>query len=257
MTYLVALGLGILQGVCEFLPVSSSGHLAVAHAIAARFGFEPMGPAAARTLDLMMHLATTCSILVVLGPSFLRWVREKPAVLLHAAAGTLPLAVLGLFTPLPALSDIPVRATVLLFGATAAWLFAAELFCPAQPRRRGMNLSDALLIGLAQVLAVPPGISRSGMTLGAGLLCGLERAEAFRFAFLLAIPANLGACWHHFHDLPPGGLSVGGPEAVACAAAFLSGCFALPPLGRILVRRGLQRFAGYLLLLSVVLALAL
>lgn len=120
-----------------------------------------------------------------------------------------------------------------------------------------MNLADALLIGLAQVLAVPPGISRSGMTLGAGLLCGLERAEAFRFAFLLAIPANLGACWHHLRDLPPNGLSVGGPQIVACAAAFLAGCLVLPPMGRILVRRGLQRFAGYLLLLSVVLALAL
>jgi undecaprenyl-diphosphatase len=201
VSVLAAILLGIVQGLTEFLPVSSSAHLILARAF---FGWEIPG-AFALAFDVALHVGTLIAIIAFFRVDILEMIRAVPHVVSpgtrvparlaqRIVIGTVPVVIVGLLfndyiehvlrTPL-------VAAWALTIGA--ALMFVAER---VGARRRGeeqVGWIDALLIGCAQASALIPGMSRSGSTIAMGMLLGLRREAAARFTFLLAIPAMLAA----------------------------------------------------------------
>ena len=260
MSILQAFCLGVLQGITEFLPVSSSGHLALAQHL---FGFkEPQ-----LFFDVAVHAGTLMSVLLVFRSDLLQILKDgfsffgtrKPSPLhsggsgspagakmaLMILVGSIPTAMIGLL-----FRDIIERfftspATVGLF----LWTTGLILILSRWPRFNHEDLEtprvlDALVIGLAQGAAINPGLSRSGVTITTGLLLGLRPDLAFRFSFLLSIPAILGALaleGYHLGGNHPGWqvLAVGG------LSAFLVGWAALRILESLVVKGKLFYFAPY------------
>lgn len=243
--------LALLQGLTEFLPISSSGHLVLAQAA---MGFEEPQLA----LDVALHVGTLLAVCVVYRRDLLQLLRSLAAgdgrELGLLALATLPAAVVGLAfkDALEAAFHEPRFAAGGLF-ATGAILLVGEA-----ARKRGPGTSEedaaerpmrwwhALVIGSAQALAIWPGISRSGSTIAAGMLCGLPPARAARFSFLMAIPAILGAA---VLQLPDAAEDPARPEltAILWAAAFAGfvGWGALRILLAFLGRGAFAWFAAY------------
>ncbi len=203
MSLFRALVLGIVQGLTEFLPVSSSGHLIIVRWL---FGWNLGSPAVEKSFDAASHLGTAIAAFLLLrrdilaiARSFLRRRDEEEARLhfrlgLYVVMASAPAAVAGVFAENfveEKLGSVLVVGTQLaLFGA--ALLLADRVSAKSRPIDR-LGASDAFSIGLAQVLALSPGVSRSGITITAGLLRGLDRAAATRFSFLLLVPITAGA----------------------------------------------------------------
>lgn len=246
-----AILLGIVQGLTEFLPVSSSGHLELGKAL---MGIEDAGLA----FSVVVHGATALSTLVVFRKDIAALLMGLPAagkegstsrmfagqVLLSMA----PLAVVYVLfmDDLEAMVDGRIGAVGLALLATSMLLFWAH--------RRGhegghLGWWQALCIGCAQAVAVLPGISRSGATLSAALLLGVSREEAARFSFLMVLPPILGATALEVKDLlatPAAEFSVStGALIAAAAAAFVSGWWACRFMISLVKRNGLQGFAVY------------
>lgn len=218
--------LGLLQGATEFLPVSSSGHLVLGQRL---FGVTSPGV----VLEVALHVATTGAVLV--------FFRRRLADIFKRAAGS---AGWLRFISLIAVASVPAAVVGLFFEDEATALFESPkavawglvftglvLLTTFIIRRRGRNLSDlsyagAFLVGVAQAVAVAPGISRSGMTVVAGVAVGLAGAEAAAFSFLLSVPAVLGAAALETRHLVGGDFYWPG-VAVGVIAAFFSGLVAI------------------------------
>ena len=242
----------MVQGLTEFLPVSSSGHLVVANALLEAIGNEP-------TQDLIevsiaLHLGTLLSVLVYYRNEVKRLFGEDLAVLPLLVIGTLPAVVVGLTIKkgLPEATESAVLESVLLAGfmfpVTAALLVFASRRTPGEMTYQQLGWRGALAIGAAQAFAILPGISRSGATIAAGLLGGLDRQSASTFAFLLAIPAILGAGLLEGIEALEAG-STGTPMttlAVGFVVSFAVGLGALALLIQWVKRGRLAMFAWYL-----------
>jgi undecaprenyl-diphosphatase len=253
MTYPQALVLGVVQGVTEFLPVSSSGHLVLVPHV---FGWPDQGLA----FDAAMHLGTLAALL-----AYFR--TELTGLLTGALARRLALVLLA--ASLPALAvgwlankwiEAHLRSPLVIAMATAFWalvMWWADRRAVEARDARGDPLArvgwaQGLAVGCAQTLALIPGTSRSGITISAGLLTRLDRATAARFSFMLGIPVTAAAgAYKMLHlvrsALPDGD---GGPLAVAVLAAFVSGWLAVWFLVNYLKRRSLLPFVIYRLLLA-------
>lgn len=254
MSLLQALILGLFQGVAEFLPISSSGHLLVFQGL---MGLKDV-PA---LFDVLLHLATLASILIVFRKrvggiimSTVRWIirtsdesdAENLAIIPPAALATVVTAVLGVLINRIDLSGSPKIVAGLLL-VTAAILLASAFF-KGERGYRQMRWTHGLLIGLAQGLGVFPGISRSGITISAGSATGLDRETAGEFSFLIAIPAILGAFVLKLKDVGRlSGAIEPLPLAVASLAAFGTGIVALLVLMPIVRKGKLAWFAAYLI----------
>ena len=206
MNLFTSLLLGVIQGLAEFLPISSSGHLALAQHL---LGVNTEVPA---FFDVLLHLGTLLAVLVAYWGDVVEIVREffrgvgdvvhgttptpvPPArrMILLIIVGTLPLfAILPIHKKVQALGDSMVFIGMALV-VTGFLLFACDLVHRGHKTERSATLLDALLVGVGQALATMPGVSRSGMTISAGCFLGFERSFAVRFSFLLSIPAVLGA----------------------------------------------------------------
>lgn len=188
MSVIEALILGIIQGLTEFLPVSSSGHLKLAQYL---FGFDRLDELL--FFDLVCHLGTLGAILYFFFKPLKIMVKHQPKRLLTVAIGTLPLFPLALFLkPLKQLIDSP-QYLGYFFLITAFLLWAGPKIGNRFARKRcEPSPLGALTVGAFQALATLPGVSRSGATISASLGIGLERHQAVFFSFLLAIPATLG-----------------------------------------------------------------
>lgn len=261
MDLLQAILLGFLQGATEFLPVSSSGHLVLAPWL---LGWPTPGLA----FDTVVHWGTAVA---VVGYFWRDWfaliraalcsLRERSLVDVHArlawfiVIGTVPAAVLGyaLEDFIEAMFSRPVAAAAFLM-ITAGILSVAERWGRRQRDLGTLTWRDALLIGLAQAMAILPGISRSGATIAAGLGRGLKREPAARFSFLLATPIILGAGLLQIADLiQAGGLASQAPTLIAgFLAAGLAGWSCIHFLLRYLQRRRLYPFAIYCAVLGLV-----
>lgn len=201
MTLPVAVLLGIIQGLTEFLPVSSSAHLILARAF---FGWE-MPAEAGLAFDVAVHVGTLAAIMGYFRREIAEMIAALPSALGAAPGprgrlirmlviGTLPLLPVGLlFTDRveETLRQPPVAAGALAVGAVA--MLAAERFGRREHDEDALTWVHALCIGLAQASALIPGMSRSGSTIAIGMFLGLRRDAAARFTFLLAIPAMLAA----------------------------------------------------------------
>lgn len=261
MTYPQAVVLGVVQGLTEFLPVSSSGHLILVPRV---FGWPDQGLG----FDAAVHLGTLAALLAY----FRRELREllsgvlAPQVGLAVVVASLPALVIGWL--LNRWIEAHVRGALLVAATTAFWALVMWV-ADRQAREPVPGSSDplervgwarALAIGAAQALALVPGTSRSGITITTGLFTGLDRATAARFSFLLGIPVTAAAgAYKALGLLGPGlGPEEGGPLLAAIAAAFASGWLAVWFLVGYLQRRSLQLFVVYrLLLAAVIVAVAL
>lgn len=242
--------LGLIQGLTEFLPVSSSGHLAIAQNFLP--GFEQPG----LLFDVMLHLGTMLAVaiyfrreLVLLGTA---WFNQNEEARLYRRLGLLlvaasvPTAVIGLsfkdfFEGL--FDNIPVVAVMLL--VTGTLLFLSERLRSDGRGETQLTLLDALVAGTVQGAAIIPGISRSGSTIAALLLKGVDGTVAARFSFLMALPAVLGAAILELSDV--GGEMTGnlGPYLTGTAVAFVSGLLAIRFLMAVIRKRRLFTFAIY------------
>lgn len=245
MNYLQALLLGLVQGITEFLPVSSDGHLVLAEQIA---GVHTPGV----FVEVMLHVATLGSILMVFGRRFGALVagvlRRDPDRLRYAGlmlVAMVPAGLVGIF-----LKDVIAWTFDSLWMAGFGfWVTGFFLWysgrAPAGTRDRP-SFWQALHIGAAQALAILPGVSRSGMTVATGLWAGMSAVQAAEFSFLMAIPVIGGAglleARHMSTDV---GLVGVGPLIVACLVAFLSGVWAIRWLVALLARGQFHRFAPY------------
>ncbi len=268
MNILKAILLGILQGITEFLPVSSSGHLVVFNASEDSFGLFTV---------VMLHLGTLLAILVYyrrdivslakaslrLASASARALTKKESLrdFLRADASarlaliiivaTVPTGLIGLLLKSQVekfISPGHARIVGLFFIVTAVLVYFADRFPVGLKGLGAGRFADALVVGIFQGIAVIPGLSRSGLTIFAAVSRGFERHDAARLSFLVAVPAMLGAVILEIpKGSPTGDLT---PALVGAAAAFVSGYISLVVLIRILASRKLRYFAGYLLALG-------
>jgi undecaprenyl-diphosphatase len=263
VTIIKALILGIVQGATEFLPISSSGHLVLVPWL---LNWNSGGSSLA--FDTLLHWGTLTAVLIyfwrdlrqillaVLDGLRKRRPMETPSARLgwFIVVGSLPAALVGLLLEewFELVFGKPVAAAVLLFG-TAGLLLFAERTKTVERGLDSMAWRDAVLIGVAQALAILPGISRSGATISAGLRLGLGREEAARYSFLLSVPAVAGAgVWQLYQLSQSGGLS--GQAAVLLtgfASAAVVGYLSIHTLLLFLKRRPLSLFAAYCILFGV------
>ena len=208
MTYLSAILLGLVQGIAEFLPISSSGHLAIAQNL---LGMTDAG-SVPEFFDVLLHLGTLVAVFAAYREDIRAMVREffrgtkdlihystpvpvPPArrLILLIVIATLPLfVVLPIRDAVQGLSDNMVFIGMALI-VTGFLLFASDRRRKGRKTAKTATWLDAVIVGVGQAIATMPGISRSGMTITAGCFVGLERKFAVRFSFLLSIPAILGA----------------------------------------------------------------
>ena len=266
-----AAALGVAQGLTEFIPVSSSAHLVL-------IPFLARWPIPSLAFDVSVHLGTALAVIVYFARDLggilwgsVRWAGGRRSDETTAQARLLGLLVVAsipagiagillsdvfedLFATTERVDDVgaPIVASF-LFGTAAILLAAERVYARRRGRRREVGeitLIDAIVIGLLQAVAIAPGISRSGSTIGAGMFRGLSREAAARFSFLLSLPAIAGAGLVALHDLPSefdmGELVVG------AVVAAITGFAAIAFLMRYLRTRPMRPFAVYCIALGAV-----
>jgi undecaprenyl-diphosphatase len=258
MTILQALILGLLQGLAEFLPISSSAHLALAPWL---FGWPDSGLA----FDVSLHLGTLIALAwyfraewLKLAHAALRIVRRRRVEtteekrVLFLLGATVPAGIAGLL--LEDLAESTFRtpgiiATALIMMGALLWI--ADRWASRERALPDMKWRDALLVGLAQVFALMPGVSRSGATITGARLLGFDRSSAAIFSFLMSMPITGAAVAVKLPDaIREGGLSA--PLIVGIVAAALSSWFAIAVLLRYVSRHSYGVFALYRLVLGAI-----
>jgi len=259
MTWPIALFLAVLQGLTEFLPVSSSGHLALVQNAIERFTGSPLADALA--FDIIVHLGTMLavvlyfrkdlgSLLAALRPGAGGRTTTARRDLFHLFLALFPTAVVGL--ALRPLAAAMLHRPVLVAGFIGV---TGVLLLLTRTRTRGrqdspdtaseFTLTRALIMGTAQGLAVIPGLSRSGLTIAAGLAAGLSPLAAFRMSFLMSIPTVAGAALLELGGHPEALAQLGWPAAGAALVAGLVALVALAILSRTLRQGQFHLFSWY------------
>jgi len=253
--------LGIIQGLTEFLPVSSSGHLVLGQIF---FGITQ----SQLTFDISVHMGTLLAVLVIYSSDILAMISSvfrffSKAVLLkpvsylvnedknlHLAGliiiGSVPTAIIGLvlkqFEHVLFTSQVLVGAMLILTG-TILWVSRNYYF--SENKTSSFGIKNAVFIGVSQGLAVIPGISRSGTTIAVGMFLGLDRHTAAKFSFLLSIPAILGAQILSVKDMIDSGLTIDSITIYATIASFITGLIALKILLTLVHSGRFHLFAPY------------
>ncbi|MGH2767810.1 MAG: undecaprenyl-diphosphate phosphatase [Actinomycetota bacterium] len=263
--------LGLVQGLTEFLPISSSAHLVLVPAFLG-WGLPPLA------FDVLLHAASLVAVLAYFRREFLvilgGIVRPGPGrkLLVLLVVGTIPAAVVGFVFEqrFEAAFERPARVGLELVG-TGLILVLTEVFARRKARDEGGDASGkaegediaealrptgAILVGLGQAVSILPGISRSGSTIGAGMLVGLTRAQAARFSFMLLVPSLAGAGILKIPEIPQLGLGIG-PLAIGFLVCLVASYAAIGGLISYLQRRGLYPFAVYCLVVGTASALIL
>lgn len=271
MNTLQALIMGLLQGLTEYLPVSSSGHLTIASELFGIDGESNM------TFTIAVHVATVLSTLVILGSeigkilkgmcnplsprslkgngTFLNRLNPDQRYVLNILVSMIPIGIVGVFFK-DKVEDI-FGSGLLVVGIclllTAALLTFSYLARPRQ--RENISLSHAFIIGLAQAVAVLPGLSRSGSTIATGLLLGNKKEKLAQFSFLMVIPPILGEALLDVLKMVKGEEATGDidtlPLIVGFVAAFISGCAACKWMIGIVKKGKLIYFAYYCAIVGV------
>lgn len=281
MTIIQGILLGILQGIAEFLPISSSGHLAVAQKL---FGLSDVP----LLFDIVLHLATLAAVILYFRKKIAKlfvilwqWLMHKTfaedgddtdilagntergrRTIIAVFVTTVVTGAIGVFTS-KLIPDMSLKVTAGGFIVTAALLIisafiekrrkaAQQTFSSTSDTHKGINVAQAALIGVMQGIGTFPGISRSGSTIAGALFGGLDRAAAGEYSFIVSIPAILGAFVLELKDLDKVGTSIGAaPVITGCAAAFAWGYISLTVLMKIIKKGRLEWFAAYLIPLGI------
>lgn len=254
MDILDALLLGVIQGLTEFLPVSSSGHLELGKAILG----DTSVPEESLLFTVVMHFATALSTIVVFRKDILEILRglfqfkwnEETRFSLKIIISMIPAAVIGVFfeDQLEQLFGGSVMLVGFMLIVTALLLWLAD---KAKNTLKKVNYSNAFVIGVAQAIALLPGISRSGATISTSVLLGNDKTKAARFSFLMVVPLILGKI---AKDFLSGDLTHSGNTTslmVGFIAAFVSGLFACTWMISLVKKSKLSYFAIYCLLVGI------
>jgi len=251
-----ALILGIIQGLTEFLPVSSSGHLEIAKAI---FGDNAMAKES-MFMTVMLHGATAISTIVVFRKEILeiisglfqfKW-NEKTIFSLKIILSMVPAAFVGVVfnDQIEALFNNQILLVGVMLLLTSGLLFLADR---AKTTDKGVSYKSAIIIGVAQAIAILPGISRSGATISTSVLLGIDRTKATRFSFLMVVPLILGKM---FKDLFSSEFTMGDvsvlPVAIGFIAAFLTGLLACTWMIQLVRKSKLVYFSGYCAIVGLI-----
>ena len=261
MNWLQALILGIIQGLTEYLPVSSSGHLAIGQAL---FGLAD--GESNLTFTVVLHVATVLSTVVILWSEIVwifrdlfkwKW-NEGTRYVVNILISMIPVAIVGFFfkDKIEEVFGSGLLIVGIMLLVTAA-LLAFSYF--AKPRQKE-NISPvhAFIIGIAQACAVMPGLSRSGSTIATGLLLGNKKEKLAQFSFLMVIPPVLGEALLDVKDMFEVGVSeaMGGISPVALIvgflAAFITGCFACKWMVNLVKKGKLIWFAVYCVIVGII-----
>jgi undecaprenyl-diphosphatase len=238
MTFLQGIILALVQGVSEFLPISSKGHLNLAQYL--------LGMQSSLSFDIFLNTATLISVIFFFRKQIDYFVKNLSNIIV----GTLPAIFFG-FILKHRLEGIFENPHILpyLFIVTALMLLATKFL---KPQNRTLDYKTALIIGLFQAAALFPGISRSGSTIFAGLLMGLSATQAFNFSFCLFIPASLGALVLDVKDMVQGGALLTPEYLFSFVLTAIVGYFALNYLKKVLIKGQFWYFGIYLLILSAI-----
>lgn len=274
MSTLHSIYLGIIQGIAEFLPISSSGHLAIAQNL---FGLEEVP----LLFDIFLHLATLLAVCIVfckkiweLLKCFGRWITKRPRpetnesvnneiltgtekagrrTIIAIIVSTIITGVIGIVTS-KLIPDLSVKFVCAGFLITAALLIISGIIEKKNeakienPVQEGVSLKQSIVIGLMQGLGTLPGISRSGSTISGALFSKLDRKAAGDYSFIISIPAILGAFVLDLKDLGEVSSTIGMPQVLAgCIAAFITGFISLKLLMKIIRKGKLAWFSAYLI----------
>ena len=268
MSWLQVVVLSVVQGLTEFLPVSSSGHLAI---VSELFFADDAGASFTAVSQLGTELAVLIYFAKDIGRILVAWfggLRDSSRRTADywlgwwVIIGTVPIGAAGLIFKHYIRDDVRnlwiIATALIVFSAVIA---AAEYFGKQTRPIEQFTWKDSIVIGVSQCLALIPGVSRSGATISAGLFMGQEREAAARFGFLLAIPAVLASGLYSLPDAfhPDGrGMSASGPQlAVSVAIAFVVGLAAVSWFLKFLVRHGMYWFVGYRVILGATLLVLL
>ena len=281
MSVIQGILLGILQGIAEFLPISSSGHLAVAQNI---FGLDDLP----LLFDVFLHLATLAAVCLYfwrkiweLLKCFGRWISRSPKVkenskdydvvlaqkdlanrkiIIAIILSTVVTGVMGILSS-KLIPNISIKVTCCGFLVTSLFLILSSVIEKRTSRlaqdsddKKNPSVSkvQALIIGFMQGIGTLPGISRSGSTIAGALFCGVDRSLAGEYSFIISIPAILGAFILELKDLGEVSSSIGAAPVIAgCAAAFATGYISLTFLMKMIKKGKLQYFALYLIPLAI------
>ncbi len=226
--------LGIVQGLTEFLPISSSGHLVI---LKHWLNFQSEGA----IMEVTLHFATLLAIIVFFRKKLLDYVTKEKILII--IVGTIPIALIGILFK----DEIKLLFNNYLLVTVTLSLTGLMLFLSKNPKesKEEPDLKMALIIGLAQALALTPGISRSGFTVATALLLGVKRKKAFEFSFILAIPALLGAFIINIPDILETNIEVFS-LLTGALAAFFSGLLALWIFYKVTIKKDLYLFSYYL-----------
>lgn len=272
MSLLQSILLGILQGIAEFLPISSSGHLQVVQNL---FGLDEVP----LLYDVFLHLATLLAVCIYFRKSiwkllkvFGRFIARRPApteidendllcgteergrkTIVALIVSTIITGIIGIFTS-KLIPELSIKVTCAGFIVTACFLIISSVIerrknaNAEQTKSNGISVLQATIIGFMQGVGTLPGISRSGSTIAGAQFCGVERSAAGEYSFLVSIFAILGAFVLELKDLKEVSSSIGAANVIAgCISAFVFGYFALACLMKIIKKGKLEWFAAYLI----------
>ncbi len=239
MTPIQALILGIVQGLTEFLPVSSSGHLVIFQHL-----FNLQQPPI--LFDVVVHIATLIAVIFYFSSKLKK---ISPQLIKLTILGTVPAIIAGLIIE-PYLESIFSSLFIVSLGLffTGLILLSTKFYSPKKTSK--LNHKNTLIIGLAQAMAIMPGISRSGSTVIAGLHQGIKKQQAFYFSFVLAIPAISGALVLQLKDIDTIEQLITTPYIIGFISAAISGLFALRLLEIVLNKAKLHYFSYYCFILA-------
>lgn len=241
--------LAIVQGLTEFLPVSSSGHLVLLNKF---FGIENDF----LLLSVILHVATLFSVLIVLKNEVKEIIKHPFGELSKKLVlATIPTVVIVLCFKSFFDSSFDGRYLPFCFMLTAFLIVVSELFSLKQKNKKNISYWQSIIMGIAQGIAVLPGISRSGATICSGLLVGCDRKEVARFSFLMSIPIILASLVLEIYEYISMGqvLTLAWYElAIGFVVAFITGVFAVKFMLKIIEKHNLLWFAVYLIVISFV-----
>ncbi len=264
MTIFEAFLLGLVQGLTEFLPVSSSAHLIFFQHL---LGFKE----SMLFYDIVLHLGTLAALFVFFAKDLAHLVRDSIYGIFYLLRGkswkstfeivpyfrwavgiivaSVPTGLMGIFLKdwfEAMFGSLEVTGITLILNSAILWL--TLYFRDGNKKMERVRITDFLIIGILQGISIVPGISRSGATIAGGLFLGMERETAFRFSFLIAIPAILGA---GLLEIPDAATGLGLTHGIGFLVSAVSGLFALFLLRRMMRQGKLQAFALYTLLFGI------
>jgi undecaprenyl-diphosphatase len=240
-----AIFLGVVQGLTEFLPISSSGHLVLFQRL---FDLEE----GALTFDILLHLGTLLAVFAVFWRDILEILKHPFGKMGRLIiVGSIPTAAIGFlfkdYFDTVFASGSTLGVEFLITGAVIWWADTART---GLKKEREMSYVDAFLVGTLQGAAIMPALSRSGLTIMGAVFRGLDREFAAKFSFLMSVPVILGAGVFDIREAMLEGVVIGAPELFGTLTAAVAGYFAIKYMITLIVRRGMRMFSWYVFVLG-------